>query len=125
MGDILVMVGAALAILLGAFHFFSTKRALGQFPKLPTDPSQMLLGMWNGVGFMVIYLGAVPLALVLFKAYVGQCKTVVGISAVALASILAIADFITYWPAKSTIPKVVPFVFAVIAALIAVGSFAL
>ncbi|MFC2108778.1 hypothetical protein ACFLS5_04870 [Candidatus Bipolaricaulota bacterium] len=125
MGDVLIVIGAVLAILLGAFHFLSTKKALGGFPDLAIAPRRMLLGMWNGVGFMVIYLGAIPLALVLLGAYAGTCKTAVGISAVALAGVLAIADVVTYWPAKSAIPKAVSPVFAVIAALIAVGTFVL
>ncbi|UCF09436.1 MAG: hypothetical protein JSW65_05055, partial [Candidatus Bipolaricaulota bacterium] len=95
MGDSLVATGAVIAILLGVFHVFSTKKALGEFPKLPTDPYRILLALWNGVGFMVIYLGAVPLVLVLLGSYAGRCKTVVGVAATALAGVLAIADLIT------------------------------
>ena len=125
MGIILVALGSLIAILLGLFHFLMTRKALRAFPELPRDTLRFLVALWNGVGFLVIYLGAVPLALFFAGAYVGKCKTIVGISVVALAGVLAVADFIAYWPTKMTIGRIVPFVFAVIAALIAVGTFVL
>lgn len=123
MNDVLIYIGSGIAIALGVFHFFSTKPALKDFECLSFDSARMLLGLWNGVGFMVIYLGAIPLALVLVGAYEGTCATVVGISAVALSGVLAVADFVTYRPTKSPIGKVVSFVFAAIAILIGLGTF--
>lgn len=123
MNDVLIYIGSGIAIAMGVFHFFSTKSALKNFEGLSFDSSRLLLGLWNGVGFMLFYLGAIPLALVLVGAYEGMCATVVGISAVVLSGVLAVADFITYWPTKSPIAKVVSFVFAAIAILIGLGTF--
>jgi hypothetical protein len=122
MNDVLIYIGSGIAIVMGVFHVFSTKQVLKDFEGLSFDSARLLLGLWNGVGFMVFYLGAIPLALVLTGANDGTCATVVGISAVALSG-LAVANFVTYRPTKNRIAKAIAFVFAVIAILIGLGTF--
>ena len=72
---------------------------------------------------MLLFLGAVPLALVRFGAFVGTCGTVVGICALALAAVLTATCFVAYWPTKNTIGKTVSFVFPIIAVFFALGTF--
>jgi len=72
---------------------------------------------------MLLFLGAVPLALVQFGAAVGTCANVVGISGLALAAVLTVTCFVSYWPTKNLIGKVVSFVFPIIALFFALGTF--
>ena len=65
MNEALVCIGSGIAIVTGVFHVFSTKQVLEDFDGLSFDSTRMFLGLWNGVGFMIFYLGAIPLALVL------------------------------------------------------------
>ena len=123
MNEVLVYIGSGIALVMGVFHVFSTKQVLKDFQGLSFDSTRMLLGLWNGVGFMVFYLGAIPLALVLTGTYEGTCATVVGISAVALSGLLAVANFVTYRPTKNKIAKAIPFAFAAIAILVGLGTF--
>ena len=67
----------------------------------------MIVMQWIGVGYMLLFLGAVPLTLVQFGAFVGTCARVVGISGLALAAVLTVTCFVSYWPTKNTIGKVV------------------
>jgi len=123
MNELLVYIGSGIALVMGVFHVFSTKQVLKDFEGLSFDSARMLLGLWNAVGFMIFYLGAIPLALVLTGAYEGTCATVVGISAVALSGLLAVANFVTYRPTKIKVAKAIAFVFAAIAILIGLGTF--
>ena len=123
MNDILVLVGSGIAVLLGIVHFASTKPALKGFEGLEANKSAMLHATWHGVGFMLLFLGGLPIALVLLDLYTGQTATVVGIAATAFAGIIAISDFIAYRHATVAMGKAVPFIFAAIAILIALGTF--
>ena len=123
MNDVLVYVSSGIVIVLGVFHVFSTRQVLKDFEGLSLDSTRMLLGLWNGVGFIVFHLGAISLALVLTGTYVGTCATVVGISAVARSGLLAVANFVTYRPTKNRIAKATAFAFAAIAIPIGLGTF--
>lgn len=123
MNDVLVLVGSGIAILLGIVHFAATKSALKGFKGLPVNEAGMLLALWNGVGFMLLFLGGLPMAMVLLDIYVGRAATVAGIAATAFAGVLAIADFIAYRPTNIAMGKAVPFIFAAIAVLVALGTF--
>jgi len=123
MNDILVLIGSGIAILLGIVHFASTKPALKGFKGLPVNEAGLLLALWNGVGFMLLFLGGLPIAMVLLEIYVGTAATVVGIAATAFAGVLAIADFIAYRPTNVAMGKAVPFIFGAIAVLVALGTF--
>jgi len=123
MNDVLVLVGSGIAILLGIVHFASTKPALQGFKDLPANESGMVHAMWYGVGFMLLFLGGLPMALALLGLYVGRAATVVGIAATAFAGIMTVTDFIAYRRTTIAIGKAVPFIFAAIAALIALGTF--
>lgn len=83
----------------------------------------MLIALWNGVGFMLLFLGGLPMSMVLLQIYVGRACIVVGIAATAFAGILAIADFIAYRPTNVAMGKAVPFIFAATAILVALGTF--
>jgi len=123
MNETLVQIGSGIAIALGIVHFASTKPALRDFKELAFDSHRMLRAIWNGIGFMVIHLGAVPLALTLLGAYTGTCATVVGLSAVILTGVLAVSDLTAHWPTKLPMGKVAPVIFAAIAILIGLGTF--
>ncbi|MCK5247369.1 hypothetical protein KAR02_10745 [Candidatus Bipolaricaulota bacterium] len=123
MKDALVLVGSGIAILLGIVHFASTKVALKGFKELSVNEAGLLRALWNGVGFMLLFLGGLPMAMVLLQIYVGRAATVVGIAVIAFAGILAISDFIAYRPTNVPMGKAVPLIFAVIAVLIALGTF--
>lgn len=123
MSDVLVLAGSGIAILLGIVHFASTKPALKGFKGLPVNEARTLLSVWNGVGFMLLFLGGLPVAMVLSQIYVGRAATVVGIAVVAFAGILAIADFIAYRPTNVAMGRAVPFIFGAIAVLVALGTF--
>ena len=123
MKDALVLVGSGIAILLGIVHFASTKVALKGFKELSVNEAGLLRALWNGVGFMLFFLGGLPMAMVLLQIYVGRAATVVGIAATALAGVLAIADFIAYRSTNIAMGKAVPFIFAAIAVLVALGTF--
>jgi hypothetical protein len=123
MNDVLIYAGSGIAILMGSFHFVSTKLTLRNFQGLDSDNYHVLLAMWNAVGFMLFYLGAVPLALVLLGTYEGSCATVIGISAVAFSGVLAVSGFATCWPTRLMIGKAMGFVFAAIAVLFGLGTF--
>lgn len=123
MNDVLVLVGSGIAILLGIVHFASTKVALKGFEGLPVNEAGMLLALWNGVGFMLLFLGGLPMAMVLLQIYVGRAASVVGIAATVFAGVMTIADFIAYRRTNVAMGKAVSFIFAAIAALIALGTF--
>ena len=123
MNDVLVLVGSGIAILLGIVHFASTKVALKGFEGLPVNEAGMLLALWNGVGFMLLFLGGLPMAMVLLQIYVGRAASVVGIAATVFAGVMTIADFIAYRRTNVAMGKAVSFIFAAIAALIAIGTF--
>jgi len=123
MKDALVLAGSGIAILLGIVHFASTKVALKGFKGLSVNEACMLLALWNGVGFVLLFFGGLPIAMVLLQIYVGRVATVVGIAATAFAGIMAIADFIAYRRTTIAMGKAVPFIFAVIAVLVALGTF--
>jgi len=89
---------------------------------LSPDNFRMIIMQWIGVGYMLLFLGAVPLALVRFGAFVGTCANVVGISGLALAAVLTVTCFVAYWPTKNAIGKVVSFVFPIIALFFALGT---
>jgi len=123
MKDALVLAGSGIAILLGVVHFASTKPALKGFKGLPVNEAGMVRALWNGVGFVLLFLGGLPMSMVLLQIYVGRAATVVGIAATALAGVLAIADFIAYRSTNIAMGKAVPFIFAAIAVLVALGTF--
>jgi len=123
MNDVLVLVGSGAAILLGTIHFASTVPALRGFKDTPANEAGMVRAMWHGVGFMLLFLGGLPMAMVLLGIYVGRAAIVVGIAATAFAGVMAIADFIAYRRTTVAMGKAVPFVFATIAVLIALGTF--
>ena len=123
MKDALVLAESGIAILLGIVHFASTKVALKGFKELSVNEAGMLLALWNGVGFMLLFLGGLPMSMVLLQIYVGRAATVVGIASTAFAGILAIADFIAYRPTNVAMGKAVPFIFAAIGVLVALGTF--
>jgi hypothetical protein len=74
-------------------------------------------------GVLLLFLGAVPLVLVQFGAFVGTCAMVAGICALILAAVLTVTCFVAYWPTKNTIGKIVSFVFPMIALFFALGTF--
>jgi hypothetical protein len=125
MNDLLVQIGSGISVLLGVFHFATTKPALARYETLgmDRDTHRMLVAMWNALGFMVVYVGAIPLTLTLLDAYGGVCATVVGGAATAFVGLLAVSHFMTQWTTKNTPAKAMTFVFAAIAALIGVGTF--
>jgi len=123
MNEVFIQVASGLAILLGIVHLASTKMALREVTGLSPDNFRMIAMQWIGVGYMLLFLGAVPLALVQFGAFVGTCARVVGISALALAAVLTVTCFVSYWPTKNPIGKVVSFVFPIIALFFALGTF--
>ena len=123
MNDALVLAGSGIAILLGIVHFASTKPALKGFRGLPVNEVRMLLAVWNGVGFMLLFLGGLPVAMILLQIYIGRAATVVGTAVTAFAGIMAVADFIAYRPTNVPMGKAVPFIFGAIAVLIALGTF--
>ncbi len=123
MNEVFIQIGSGLAILLGIVHIASTKSALQEVTGLSSDDFRMIVMQWIGVGYMLLFLGAVPLTLVQFGAFVGTCARVVGISSLALAAVLTVSCFVSYWPTKNTIGKVVSFVFPIIALFFALGTF--
>jgi len=123
MSAVFIQVGSGLAIVLGLVHFASTKAALRGATGLSSDDFRMIVMQWVGVGYMLLFLGAVPLALVRFGAFVGTCADVVGVGALALAAVLTVTCFVSYWPTKNAIGKTVPFIFLVIALFFALGTF--
>ncbi len=123
MSEVFMQVGSGLAIVLGLVHFASTKPALRNVKGLPSDDFRMVVMQWVGVGYLLLFLGAVPLALVRFGAFAGTCATVVGISSLALTAILALTAFVGTWPTKNAIGKIVSFVFPIIALFFALGTF--
>jgi len=123
MNEVFIQIASGLAILLGMVHLASTKMALREVTGLSSDNFRMIAMQWIGVGYMLLFLGAVPLALVRFGAFVGTCARVVGISALALAAVLTVTCFVSYWPTKNLIGKVVSFVFPIIALFFALGTF--
>ena len=123
MNEVFIQIGSGLAILLGIVHIASTKSVLRKVTGLSSDNFRMIVMQWIGVGYMLLFLGAVPLTLVQFGAFVGTCARVVGISGLALAAVLTVSCFVSYWPAKNTIGKVVSFVFPIIALFFALGTF--
>ena len=123
MSEVFIQVGSGLAIVLGLVHFASTKAALRDVTGLPVDSHRMVVMQWLGVGYLLLFLGGVPLALVRLGAFVGTCADVLGISALALTALLAVTAFVAYRPTKVTIGKAVPFIFLVIALFFALGTF--
>jgi hypothetical protein len=123
MNEVFIQIGSGLAILLGIVHIASTKSVLGKVTGLSSDNFRMIVMQWIGVGYMLLFLGAVPLTLVQFGAFVGTCARVVGISGLTLAAVLTVSCFVSYWPTKNTIGKVVSFVFPIIALFLALGTF--
>jgi len=123
MSEVFIQVASGLAILLGMVHLASTKMALREVTGLSPDNFRMIIMQWIGVGYMLLFLGAVPLALVRFGAFVGTCARVVGISGLALAAVLTVTCFVSYWPTKNAIGKVVSFVFPIIVLFFALGTF--
>ncbi len=123
MNDVLILVGSGIAILLGIVHFASTKAALKGFKGVPVNEAGMVHAMWYGVGFMLFFLGGLPMAMVLLGIYGGRAANVVGIAATAFAGVMTIADFIAYRRTTIAIGKAVPFIFAAIAVFIALGTF--
>ncbi len=123
MNEVFIQIGSGLAILLGIVHIASTKSVLRKVTGLSSDNFRMIVMQWIGVGYMLLFLGAVPLTLVQFGAFVGTCARVVGISGLALAAVLTVSCFVSYWPTKNTIGKVVSFVFPIIALFFALGTF--
>ena len=91
--------------------------------ELSSDDFRMIVMQWIGLGYLLLFLGAVPLALVRFGSLVGTCADVVEISALALSAVLAVSTFVAYRPTKVAIGRVVPFVFLVIALFFALGTF--
>ena len=123
MNEILVLIGAGIAVLLGIMHMASTRVALKGFPELGPDESGMLHAMWHGIGFMLFFLGGLPIALVLLNLWAGRAGTVVGIAITAYAAVMAFSDYIAYRKATVAMGKAVPFIFAAIAVLMALGTF--
>jgi len=123
MSEVFIQVGSGLAIVLGLVHFVTTKVALRDMTGLSVDSYRMVVMQWVGVGYLLLFLGAVPLSLVRFGAFVGTCADVVGISSLALAAVLAVSTFVAYRPTKVAIGKMVPFIFLVIALFFALGMF--
>ena len=123
MSEVFMQVGSGLAIVLGLVHLVSTRAALRGATGLSSDDFRMIVMQWVGVGYMLLFLGAVPLALVRFGAFVGTCADVVGICALALAAVLTVTCFVAYWPTKNTTGKVVSFVFPIVAVFFALGTF--
>ncbi|MFC2079533.1 hypothetical protein ACFLSZ_06105 [Candidatus Bipolaricaulota bacterium] len=123
MKDVLVLVGSGIAILLGVIHFASTKPALKGFKDMPANEVGMIHAMWHGVGFMLLFLGGLPTAMVRLGIYTGLAATVVGGAATAYAGIMAISDYIAYRRAPLPMGKIVPVIFAAIAVLIGLGTF--
>jgi len=123
MNDVLVLVGSGIAILLGTVHFASTVPALRGFKDTPVNEAGMVRAMWHGIGFMFLFLGGLPMAMVLLGIYVGRVATVVGIAATAYAGVMAIASFIAYRRTTAAMGKAIPFLFAAITVLIALGTF--
>jgi len=123
MSEVFMQVGSGLAIVLGLVHFASTKVALRDMTGLSVDSHRMVVMQWVGVGYLLLFLGAVPLAMVRLGVFIGTCADVVGISALALSAILAMTAFVGTWPTKNAIGKIVSFVFPVIALFFALGTF--
>ena len=110
--------GLGISILLGIVHFASTKAALKRFEGPAVNEARMLLAVWNGVSFMLLFLGGPPMALVLLEVYVGRAATVVGIAAAAFAGITVIADVIAYRRTTIAMGKAVPPILAVVGTLL-------
>ena len=123
MSEVFMQVGSGLAIVLGLVHFASTKVALRDMTGLSVDSHRMVVMQWVGVGYLLLFLGAMPLAMVRLGVFIGTCADVVGISALALSAILAMTAFVGTWPTKNAIGKIVSFVFPVIALFFALGTF--
>jgi len=123
MNEVFIQVGSGLSILLGLVHFASTKAALRDVTGLSVDGYRLVVVQWLGWGYLLLFLGAVPLALVRLGAFLGTCADVVGISALALSAVLAVTAFVGTWPTKNTTGKVVSFVFPIIAVFFALGKF--
>jgi hypothetical protein len=123
MSEVFIQVGSGLAIVLGLVHFASTKAALRDVTGLSADSYRMVVMQWVGLGYLLLFLGAVPLALVRFGAFIGTCADVIGISALAVTAVLAVTAFVGTWPTKNTTGKVVSFVFPIIAVFFALGTF--
>jgi len=123
MREVFITIGSGLSIFLGLMHLASTKAALRGAKDLSSDDFRMVVMQWVGLGYLLLFLGAVPLALVRFGAFAGTCGDVVGISALVLAIILAVTAFVGTWPTKNTIGKIVSFVFPIIAVFFALGTF--
>jgi len=123
MSEVFIQVGSGLAIVLGLVHFASTKPALQNVKGLPSDDFRMVVMQWLGVGYLLLFLGAVPLALVRFGAFAGTGADVVGISALTLSAVLAVTAFVGTWPTKNAIGKIVSFAFPIIALFFALGAF--
>jgi len=103
MSEVFMQVGSGLAIVLGLVHFASTKVALRDMTGLSVDSHRMVVMQWVGVGYLLLFLGAVPLAMVRLGVFIGTCADVVGISALALSAILAMTAFVGTWPTKNAI----------------------
>jgi len=123
MSEVFIQVGSGLAIVLGLVHFASTKVALRDVTGLSVDSYRTVVMQWLGLGYLLLFLGAILLALVRFGAFAGTCADVVGAGALALAAVLTVACFISYWPTKNAIGKTVSFIFPVIALFFALGTF--
>ncbi len=123
MSEVFITIGSGLSILLGLLHLASTKAALRGATGLSSDDFRMIVMQWIGVGYLLLFLRAVPLALVRFGAFVGTCANVVGICALALAAVLTVTCFVSYWPTKNAIGKIVSFVSPIIALFFALGTF--
>ena len=123
MSEVFITIGSGLSILLGLVHLASTKAALRDVTGLSVDSYRMVVMQWIGLGYLLLFLGGLPLALVQFGAFVGVCADVVGVSALALSAVLAVSTFVAYRPTKVAIGRVVPFVFLVIALFFALGTF--
>ncbi len=123
MSEVFITIGSGLAIVLGLVHLASTKAALRGAKDLSSDDFRMIVMQWLGLGYLLLFLGGVPLALVRFGAFAGTCADVVGISTLVLTAILAVTAFVAYRPTKVAIGRVVPYIFLVIALFFALGTF--
>ena len=120
MGQILIIIGAAITIIWGVAHLFPTKSVVKGFGDISTDNKNIIAMEWIVEGVSLIFIGVVVLGVSFIDATSGS-STFVFIASAGVLIALALVSLFTGFKVNFLPFKLCPVLFTTSAILILTG----
>lgn len=121
-GFILLLIGALLTITWGIAHLFPTSSVVKGFGDISEDNKNIIRMEWINEGLALIFIGTI----VLITAFIddnSSLKTYINLAVVIMLISMAILSLFTGFKVNFLPFKLCPFIFAISALLILIGTF--